>query len=94
MNPEIWALKAGFRRKAEIMPANLAWLLMAALSVVWGPLAATSSWGAQDVRYSRDIQPILAKNCFACHGPDESTREGGVAFHTAELARSRGDSGE
>jgi mono/diheme cytochrome c family protein len=94
MNPEIWAHKAGFRRKAEIVPANLAWLLMAALSVVWGPLAATSSWGAQDVRYSRDIQPILAKNCFACHGPDESTREGGVAFHTAELARSLGDSGE
>ncbi|MEQ9408522.1 MAG: PSD1 and planctomycete cytochrome C domain-containing protein [Fuerstiella sp.] len=27
------------------------------------------------VRYATDIQPILAKNCFACHGADEAARE-------------------
>ncbi len=28
----------------------------------------------QSVRYSRDVRPILADKCFACHGPDANTR--------------------
>lgn len=27
------------------------------------------------ISYSREIRPILATNCFPCHGPDEGTRE-------------------
>ncbi len=27
------------------------------------------------VDYNRDIKPILAKNCYACHGPDDGHRE-------------------
>jgi hypothetical protein len=30
-----------------------------------------------DVGFARDIQPLLAKKCFACHGPAE--HEAGVA---------------
>src|SRR5579862_8463031 len=27
------------------------------------------------VRYNHDIRPILAENCFACHGPDSASRK-------------------
>jgi mono/diheme cytochrome c family protein len=30
---------------------------------------------SQGVRYNRDIRPILAENCFACHGPDSAARK-------------------
>src|SRR5262249_41735645 len=30
---------------------------------------------AADVAYNRDVRPILAANCFACHGPDSAARK-------------------
>lgn len=30
---------------------------------------------APTVDYARDVRPILAKNCFACHGPDDQKRQ-------------------
>ena len=30
---------------------------------------------AADVQFDRHVRPILAKNCFHCHGPDEDARE-------------------
>jgi len=83
------ASRLDFRGRTVVRHTVWGWLLLGA---VWAPVCGNLP--AQDVRYSRDIQPILAKNCFACHGPDESAREGGIAFHTAEQARSEGDSGE
>jgi hypothetical protein len=32
----------------------------------------------QSIDFNRDVKPILAKNCFACHGPDDSHREGNL----------------
>jgi len=34
------------------------------------------------VDFSREIQPLLAKRCFACHGPD--TQEGGLRLDSGE----------
>ncbi|MCW3100629.1 MAG: Protein of unknown function (DUF1553)/Protein of unknown function (DUF1549)/Planctomycete [Chthonomonadaceae bacterium] len=33
---------------------------------------------AGSLRYNRDIRPILAEKCFACHGPDSASRKAGL----------------
>ena len=34
------------------------------------------------VNYNLDVRPILADNCFACHGPDAKTREANLRLDT------------
>jgi len=41
--------------------------------------------------FARDIQPILARRCFACHGPSE--HESGLSLHRRDTATSPADSG-
>lgn len=45
-----------------------------------------------EIDYASDVQPILARKCFSCHGPDQA--ESGLAFHQADLALAETDSGE
>jgi hypothetical protein len=43
---------------------------------------------AEPVDFARDVLPLLADRCFACHGPDEAAREANLRLdlHTAALA--------
>src|SRR5947207_1430010 len=43
-------------------------------------LSAAGPARAQEppVDFNRDVKPLLAKNCFACHGPDDGQRKGGL----------------
>lgn len=34
------------------------------------------------IEFNRDIRPILAENCFHCHGPDPGSRKVGLRFDT------------
>ncbi|MFM8413727.1 MAG: DUF1553 domain-containing protein [Planctomycetota bacterium] len=45
---------------------------------------AGSAAAADQIRFSRDILPLLAENCFACHGPDEGHREADLRLDTRE----------
>jgi mono/diheme cytochrome c family protein len=41
-------------------------------------VAAAASLPAGKLQYNRDIRPILAENCFPCHGPDSAARKAGL----------------
>ncbi|MEK0445443.1 MAG: hypothetical protein RLZZ399_764 [Verrucomicrobiota bacterium] len=36
----------------------------------------------EPINYNRDIRPILAENCFSCHGPDPGGRKAGLRLDT------------
>ncbi|HEX6963026.1 MAG TPA: PSD1 and planctomycete cytochrome C domain-containing protein [Lacipirellula sp.] len=44
-----------------------------------------------EVNFTRDVKPLLARRCFACHGPDAG--EGGLRLHEREAALAELDSG-
>jgi hypothetical protein len=45
------------------------------------PSRGAESPGAK-LQFNRDIRPILAQNCFKCHGPDENEREADFRLDT------------
>ena len=48
------------------------------------PLPVLSA--APTVSFSKEVLPILAENCFQCHGPDDSTREANLRLDLFEDA--------
>jgi mono/diheme cytochrome c family protein len=42
--------------------------------------------GDEGIEYNRDIRPILAENCFACHGPDSAARKGDLRLDQRDAA--------
>jgi hypothetical protein len=62
-------------------------VLIASLTV---PAAAAET---ASLSFPRDVLPILAKNCFACHGPDETHREAGLRLDVREAAVGKLESG-
>ena len=53
--------------------------------------AGAGAAGAEKIDFSREIQPLLAKRCVACHGPD--TQEAGLRLDDQAGATRELDSG-
>src|SRR5689334_11459073 len=50
--------------------------LLAVAALTWAAgTAAAADRDRPALEYNRDIRPILAENCFACHGPDSAARK-------------------
>ena len=83
---------AVYESKSQGVGALAYWGLPAALvAALTSPTVAAwpSSWqgelaGSEEHRpsWSSDVRPILSEHCFACHGPDPSSRAAGVRFDT------------
>src|SRR6266446_222271 len=61
----------------------LAPLAFALLPIV-GASAATNQ-----IQFNRDVRPILAENCYACHGPDKNQRKAKLRLDIREIAIER-----
>jgi hypothetical protein len=51
-----------------------------------GPSIGVIPHSAQHLDFNQDVQPILASNCFSCHGPDPEMRKGGLRLDLEESA--------
>ena len=55
-------------------------------------IACTSA--AHAVDFNRDVRPVLAQQCFTCHGMDDHARKGKLRLDLSESAHGKGKSGE
>ncbi|MGD0628237.1 MAG: DUF1553 domain-containing protein [Terracidiphilus sp.] len=76
-------------------PASLAWALTFCLAGALLPATTgchnkqgsqATAQGAQHLDFNQDVQPILASNCFSCHGPDPEMRKAGLRLDLEESA--------
>ena len=75
---------------------SLRWLaagLFSSLATILSPVVCAQDTTASQaaIDFARQVQPILAKHCYACHGPDEAA--GGLQFTSEEAVFSELDSG-
>ena len=71
-------------------------VLLVVLGTAVAPTVAAppASSPQEEVDFGRHVLPILANNCFDCHGPDAAQRESGLRLDEGESAKQPADSGE
>ena len=64
-------------------------LIVVALSI--SVVACNRQQIARRLDFNQDVQPILARRCFSCHGPDPEMRKAGLRLDLAEWAMKKRD---
>lgn len=54
------------------------------------PVVAEESDSTTTISYQREIRPILARHCFACHGPDDDARQADLRLDRRDAAIAAG----
>jgi hypothetical protein len=72
--------RSGIVGKGFAAVFGMAWLLASAM------VASAQT----KIEYNRDVRPILAENCFACHGPDSAARKASLRLDQRGDAIKRG----
>jgi hypothetical protein len=85
----ILAAKHKVRPMNDLPTMNTMKLSRIALAAVVA-MAAASASAADKLQYNRDIRPILADNCFACHGPDSASRQADLRLDVRDAAIEHG----
>src|SRR5579864_6471800 len=83
-------LKSGFRltgtARALCSAACLAWSLILLVMAPAATGSSTANAKSFHPEFDRDIRPILAENCYPCHGPDENKRKAKMRLDLQESA--------
>lgn len=77
-----------FHHARRFVAALAGWILAVAMA---SPGTSTAAGAA--VSFSREVLPLLSDHCFACHGPDEKGRKGGLRLDMEAGAHGAGKSG-
>ncbi len=67
-------------------------IFVACLSLCF-PLVTSPARG-EPIDFGQDVRPLFSDKCFACHGPNEDSREGGFRLDVKDSAFGEADSGE
>ena len=61
------------------------WRQIRRILSAWAVLLSASIAASQeDIRFNRDIRPLLSDRCFHCHGPDKSNRKARLRLDRAD----------
>src|SRR5262245_51292726 len=63
--------------------------IMVPLAILFGPKLTARG---DEIDFSRDVRPILARHCFKCHGPDDKARKAKLRLDVREMALRGGKS--
>ena len=73
------------KRDGSLSPTKLDALRLAVLILLSCVTTATLS---EEVKFNRDIRPLLSDNCFACHGQDANKRKADLDLTAAKMRSS------